>query len=261
MTFDTVIYNAEIIDGTGAEGYPADLAVKNGRIVKIGQLGHHAAGNEIDAAGSVVTPGFIDSHSHADLALLATGLENEKLKMGVTAEVIGQCGFSAFPISPEYKALQRQGMSGFLPGVELVWTWSDLTGYKKTAQKKGLTHHVIPLAGHGSLRQAVMGDSSAEPTAAQMEKMRKFADTAMEQGAYGLSSGLIYSPGVFSQTEEQGSADSSAVLQPFKNKRPSKQTIKIKTFFFILNLPDLIFKLPYQEEESFLEKFSRNVID
>ena len=202
MTFDTVIYNAEVIDGTGAKGYPADLAVKNGRIVKIGQLGNHAANEEIDAAGSVVTPGFIDSHSHADLALLAAGLENEKLKMGVTAEVIGQCGFSAFPITREYKSLRRQSMSGFLPGVELAWTWSDLRGYKETAQKKGLTHHVIPLAGHGSLRQAVMGDSPAQPTAAQMDKMRKLVDTAMEQGAYGLSSGLIYSPGVFSQTEE-----------------------------------------------------------
>ena len=69
MISDTVIYNAEIIDGTGTKGYPADLAVKNGRIVKIGQLGHHAAASEIDAAGSVVTPGFIDSHSHADLVI------------------------------------------------------------------------------------------------------------------------------------------------------------------------------------------------
>ena len=202
MTYDTVIYNAEIIDGSGAMGYPADLAVKNGRIVKIGRLGHHAAGYEIDAAGSVLTPGFIDSHSHADLALLAAGLENEKLKMGVTAEVIGQCGFSPFPITPGYKALRRQSMSGFLPGVELPWTWSDLAEYKKTAHKKGLTHHVVPLAGQGSLRQAVMGDSPDKPTVAQMDKMRFLADTVMKQGAYGLSSGLIYSPGVFSETEE-----------------------------------------------------------
>ena len=90
MHYDTVIYNAEIIDGTGAMGFPADLAVKNGRIVKIGHLGHHAAGHEIDADGLVLTSGFIDSHSHAVLALLAGGLENEKLRMDVTAEVIGQ---------------------------------------------------------------------------------------------------------------------------------------------------------------------------
>lgn len=202
MKYDTAIYNAEIIDGTGAAGYPADLAVKDGRIAKIGSLGHHLAGYEIDAAGSVLAPGFIDSHSHADLALLATGLENEKLKMGVTTEVIGQCGFSPYPISPGYKALRRQGMSGFLPGVELPWTWSDLAEYKEIPLKKGLTHHVIPLAGHGSLRQAVMGDSPKKPTEVQMDKMRSMLDTAMKQGAYGLSSGLIYSPGFFSETEE-----------------------------------------------------------
>jgi N-acyl-D-amino-acid deacylase len=73
MRYDTVIYNAEIIDGTGAPSYPADLAVTNGRIVKIGPLQPHAAKNEIDATSSIVAPGFIDSHSHADLALLASG--------------------------------------------------------------------------------------------------------------------------------------------------------------------------------------------
>lgn len=202
MYFDTVIYNAEIIDGTGAPSYLADLAVKSGRIVKIGRLGDHAARHEIDAAGLVLTPGFIDSHSHADLALLADGLENEKLKMGVTAEVIGQCGFSPYPLTQRYKSFRRQGMSGFLPGVDLPWTWSDLSEYKTTAQKKGLTHHVIPLVGHGALRQTVMGDSPSKPTVTQMDKMRRLADTAMKQGAHGLSSGLIYSPGVFAETDE-----------------------------------------------------------
>ena len=92
MMHDTIIYNAEIVDGTGAKRYSADIALANGRIVKIGRLDRHAAKNEIDAAGSIVAPGFIDSHSHADLAMLSGGLENEKLRMGVTTEVIGQRG-------------------------------------------------------------------------------------------------------------------------------------------------------------------------
>ena len=202
MMHDTIIYNAKIVDGTGAKGYSADIALANGRIVKIGRLDRHAAKNEIDAAGSIVAPGFIDSHSHADLAMLAGGLENEKLRMGVTTEVIGQCGFSAFPLTPEYKALRRQSMSGFLPGVQLPWNWSDLAGFKAAAREKGLTHHVIPLVGHGSLRQSVMGDEPGKPSTIQMDKMYLMAETALKQGARGLSSGLIYSPGVFSETGE-----------------------------------------------------------
>ena len=202
MLYDTIIYNGRIIDGTGADSYPADIALTNGRIVKIGRLERQPAKNEIDADGSIVAPGFIDSHSHADLALLADGLENEKLKMGVTTEVIGQCGFSPFPLTPRYKALRRQSMSGFLPGIELPWNWSDLAGFKAAARKSGLSYHVVPLVGHGSLRQAIMGDDPGKPTEVQISKMRQLADTAMKQGAYGLSSGLIYSPGVFSETEE-----------------------------------------------------------
>ena len=202
MLHDTLIYNAEIIDGTGAGSYTADLSLDNGRISKIGGLERQAARKAIDAAGAVVAPGFIDSHSHADLALLAGGLENEKLKMGVTTEVIGQCGFSPFPLTAGHRDLRRQSMAGFLPGIELPWNWSDLDGFKAAACARGLTHHVVPLVGHGSLRQAVMGDEPGEPGGIQLEKMRLMAETALKQGAHGLSSGLIYSPGFFSETDE-----------------------------------------------------------
>lgn len=202
MNYDLVIYNADIVDGTGDRSIAGDVAVNDGRISKIGQLGSHSAKHEIDAQGLILSPGFVDSHSHADLTLIAGSAEHEKVRMGVTTEIIGQCGFSAFPLNPIYADLRRQSMAGFLPGAQLAWDWPNLTEYKAAAQKRGMTHHVAPLVGHGSVRQAVMGDNAATPTPIQLDKMCRLVDEALQQGAHGLSSGLIYSPGCFASTEE-----------------------------------------------------------
>ena len=142
-------------------------------------------------------PGFIDSHSHADLTFLAGSAENEKLQMGVTTEIIGQCGFSAFPLSRRYAGLRQQSMAGFLPGVGLKWNWSTLDEYKAMALKRGISHHVAPLVGHGSVRQAVMGDDSAQPTQSQLDHMCRLVDEALGQGAHGVSHGTHLFPGVF----------------------------------------------------------------
>lgn len=202
MNYDLVIYNAEIVDGTGSPAYAGDVAIRDGRIEKIGELGPHSAKHEINAAGLALTPGFIDSHSHADLTFPAGSAENEKLRMGVTTEVIGQCGYSPYPLSSRHALLRKKSMAGFLPGVAFSWDWSTLAEYRAMVEKRGMTHHAVPLVGHGSVRQAVMGDSQTKPSPAELDKMRGLVDEAMKDGAYGLSTGLIYAPGCFSETDE-----------------------------------------------------------
>ena len=202
MNYDLVIYNVEIVDGTGTPAYTGDVAIRNGRIEKIGELGSHSAKREINADGLTLAPGFIDSHSHADLTFPAGSAENEKLRMGVTTEVFGQCGFSPCPLSSQYSSLRQKSMAGFLPGVAFSWDWTNLAEYKAVVEKRGMTHHAVPLVGHGSIRQAVMGDSQAKPSPPDLDKMCTLVDEAMKYGAYGISTGLIYAPGCFSETDE-----------------------------------------------------------
>ena len=202
MIHDFIWRQERVIDGGGRPAFEADVAVKDGRISRIGSLEGAAGEREFDLKGLCLTPGFIDSHSHADLALLEPSLEHEKLRMGVTAEVIGQCGFSAFPISDAHRLARKKSMAGFLPGRDLSWTWNDLDGYRRAALSGGLTHNVVPLAGHGSVRLAVMGDRPDRPTPAELDRMRRLTDEAMAQGAFGLSSGLIYAPACYAETDE-----------------------------------------------------------
>jgi N-acyl-D-amino-acid deacylase len=102
MKFDTIIRNARVIDGSGGPALLADIGLLNGRIERIENTLNGWSPEELDCAGRVISPGFIDAHSHGDLSLLADGLEHEKLRMGVTTEVIGQCGYSAFPVSDRF---------------------------------------------------------------------------------------------------------------------------------------------------------------
>jgi N-acyl-D-aspartate/D-glutamate deacylase len=202
MKFDLIIRNATVVDGSGAPAFEADVALAGGRIASVRPPADAWAVEELEAAGTVLCPGFIDSHSHADLALLAPGLEEEKLRMGVTTEVIGQCGYTAFPVADRHRSLRADTMSGFLPGVHLPWDWSSLEEYRAACARVGLTHNIAPLAGHGSIRVAVMGDSAEAPGAAEMDRMRRLVRQAMEMGAFGLSTGLIYPPACYAEAGE-----------------------------------------------------------
>lgn len=202
MKFDLIIRNATVVDGSGAPAFEADVSLRGGRIASVGFSSDAWAAEEIDAAGMVLSPGFIDSHSHADLALLAPGLEDEKLRMGVTTEIIGQCGYAAFPVNDRYRGLRASTMSGFLPGVRLPWDWSSLADYRAACTRIGMTHNVAPLAGHGSIRVAVMGDRSGAPSGGEMDRMRRLARQAMKMGAFGLSTGLIYPPACYAEHGE-----------------------------------------------------------
>jgi N-acyl-D-aspartate/D-glutamate deacylase len=202
MKFELIIRNGQVVDGSGGAVFTADIGIRSGRIEALGALPGGWSQDELDASGMTVSPGFIDSHSHADLALLAQGLEHEKLRMGVTTEVIGQCGYTAFPVSDCFRSLRAGSMAGFLPGVRLAWDWTTLAEYRAACLVAGLTHNIVPLVGHGSVRMAVMGNSPDRPGSAELERMRQLVRQSMEAGAFGLSSGLIYPPACYADQTE-----------------------------------------------------------
>lgn len=146
MKFDLIIRNATVIDGSGAPAIEGDVALAAGRIASVGTPSGAWAVDELEAAGMVQAPGFIDSHSHADSALLAAGLEDEKLRkgMGVTAEIIGQYGYFAFPVDDRHRGLRAETMFGFLPEIRLPGDWSTLDGCLAACARSGLTHNITP---------------------------------------------------------------------------------------------------------------------
>ncbi len=202
MKFDYIIRNAKVVDGTGAPAFEADVALRAGRIAAIGMIADAWTAEDLEATGMVLAPGFIDSHSHADLAVLTRDVEDEKLRMGVTTEIIGQCGYSAFPVDNRFRKLRADTMSPFLPGVHLDWDWSNLDDYRAVCTQVGLTHNIAPLVGHGSIRMAVLGDKARAPQPGEMDRMQRLVRQAMEMGAFGLSTGLIYPPGCYAERRE-----------------------------------------------------------
>lgn len=202
MTEDVVIRGGEVLDGTGAPVRHADVLVSGSVVVAVEDPGRLPAGehDSIDAHGLTVAPGFIDVHSHADNAPLLEEDDASKLFQGVTTEIVGNCGFSLAPrltaTGPDLEALAARI---FPP---LPWAWSGFADLLATTDARGYVTNYAPLVGHNALRVAAMGMSDAAPDDEQLALMRKLLDEAMEAGALGLSSGLIYPPGQFARTQE-----------------------------------------------------------
>ena len=181
--FDLLIQNGTVIDGSGKDGFIADVAVENGKIVAVGNISGDAK-QIIDATGLVVTPGFIDSHSHADGAILTYPEQLEKVEQGITTSIGGQCGSTAYPQIGEGGSLIK--MSTFLQKAVTVPQGANIATF----------------AGHRALRKAVMGMAVRAATAEEITKMQALLRDAMDAGAMGVSFGLIYSPSCYAETEE-----------------------------------------------------------
>ncbi len=184
--YDIIIKNGKIIDGTGSPYFRSDIAIKDGKIVKVAR-GLDGAKEIIDAQGLTVTPGFIDSHSHSDRNMLSHPDQIEKIEQGITTSIAGQCGGS---IAPCHRDTKDKGI------YETMGKFLDATKQQPQGSNTAL------LVGHGSIRSAVMGTENREPTAEELERMKDHLRSAMENGATGMSFGLIYNPGMFSKTDE-----------------------------------------------------------
>ncbi|MDH3308696.1 MAG: amidohydrolase family protein, partial [Acidimicrobiia bacterium] len=198
---DLLIANGLVVDGTGRPAYMADVAISGQRILNVGDLSHVDAARTIDATGMVISPGFIDIHTHSDLSLLVEPWGLSKVRQGVTTEVSGNCGYSPFPVASETAGALREMMSGLF-GEDVDWMWSDLDGYRQFAAQRGLGMNIAPLVGHSAIRGAVVGFADRKATKVEVGAMQRLIAEAMEQGAYGLSTGLTLPPSAYGDTDE-----------------------------------------------------------
>jgi N-acyl-D-amino-acid deacylase len=198
---DLLIHNGEVLDGTGGPSYRADVAVDEDRIVEIGLLEGAQAATILDATGCVVAPGFVDVHSHADFVLPLLPTADSLVHQGITTLVVGQCGASPVPLSPDTRDEAIASMES--EDLPLPWElWSTFASYLDYLRELGTAPNVVPLVGQGAVRSAVMGFTAAPADADQIAAMQAEVIQAMEAGAIGISTGLIYPPGSYARTEE-----------------------------------------------------------
>ena len=204
MSLDLVLYGGSVLDGTGRPAERADVGVRAGRIEVIGDLAQAEAEETVEVAGQVIAPGFIDVHAHTDLtALMAdehVDVKTASVRQGVTTEVCGNCGFSPFPALSE-DADPNDPYLGLLPESTRRYHRS-LADYREAMAGAAMAANLAPLVGHGRIRSVAMGDDDRAPTAEELERMRRLTAEAMDHGAFGLSSGLIYAPAVYADTAE-----------------------------------------------------------
>ncbi|MFN0171915.1 MAG: N-acyl-D-amino-acid deacylase family protein [Bryobacteraceae bacterium] len=187
-----------IVDGTGAPAYRGDVLVKDGRIAEVGTFERPAESETVDCAGLYVSPGFIDMHSHSDLQVLSG--ERVKPDQGVTTEVVGNCGFSAYPCGPDPKPI-RDFANGIFCGDD-QWSWKDARSYLADTAERAALVNVISLVGHGTLRIAHMGPRQGPPQPGEMDAMEQSLAGSLEAGSSGFSTGLMYAPGSSAPREE-----------------------------------------------------------
>ena len=197
---DLLFRGASVVDGSGESARNIDVGVKDGRITL--DVAGKTAKETIDATGLTLCPGFIDAHSHGDMGVGSIHNTTCKVSQGVTTEIGGQCGESAFPIDLRFEQV-HESMMGTTNFRRMPWRdFENFRQYADYANNLDLSINMCALIGHSTLRMSVMGVENRKPTAEELELMKERLKVAMEQGAMGLSSGLIYIPGVYADTEE-----------------------------------------------------------
>ena len=199
MKYDLAIVNGRIIDGAGNPWYKANIGITAGKIRSIGRVDGSARA-KIDAEGLVVAPGFVDMHSHSDLHLLVNPFAESKIRQGVTTEVIGNCGDSPAPFNKHTREEERKN-SGEL-GEKIDWDWLSFDEFLRKMQRNGVSLNVAPLVGNVPIRTMVMGFEARKPSSFELTKMKALTAKCMEEGSFGLSTGLIYSPSCYAKTRE-----------------------------------------------------------
>lgn len=195
--YDLVLSGGRIVDGTGAPWFRGDVAIKGDRIVAVGKVAEGSAARRIEVRDLMVAPGFIDLLGQSEMELLVDGSAESKVRQGVTTEITGEGG-SVAPVVAE----QVREMQPWLEMYGVKVDWTDFDGYfrRLEAARPGL--NMGTFVGAAQVRRAVLGTASVDPTAAQLARMEAEVDKAMRQGAFGLSTSLIYAPGIYAKTPE-----------------------------------------------------------
>jgi len=190
----TLIKNCRLIDGSGTSGIKSDLIISGDKIAAVGSyLPKTGVKTIINAGGKVLVPGFIDTHTHSDISILATPEATGKISQGVTTDIIGNCGLSVFPVSN----LNRDHLTSLYKNYDVDIFWDDLNGYKQELQRRQPAINIATLCGHNSLRASTLGYENVAPTSEQLHKMQQKLADSLSAGAKGISTGLLYTPGKF----------------------------------------------------------------
>jgi len=195
--YDLIVAGGRVVDGTGAPWFRADVGVRGDRIVAVGNLEKASAKRRVDAGGKYVAPGFIDMLGQSELNLLVDNRVESKIRQGITTEITGE-GSSAAPMSPVWIAEAKPWLDKY----RLTIDWKDLDGYWRRLRKARPTVNLATYVGAAQVRGVVLGLGEAQPDAAQLTRMQQEVETAMRQGAVGVSTGLIYPPGSYATTAE-----------------------------------------------------------
>ncbi|MCJ7623810.1 MAG: D-aminoacylase [Anaerolineaceae bacterium] len=198
---DILIKNGQVIDGSGVVGKFADVAIRGDQIIDIGSLEGVKADQVIDAAGKIVSPGFIDMHSHHDMACLVNREADSLVQQGITTVVSGQCGISPAPLSDETRDQVLQMMADD----EFPIPWDRINSFASfldMIEEFGTSVNIHQIVGQGMVRSAVMGYRADRPNEDQIEQMQNIVSKAMDEGAIGISTGLIYPPGSYASIDE-----------------------------------------------------------
>jgi N-acyl-D-amino-acid deacylase len=198
--FELVLRNGTLVDGSGSPGFAADVAVAGDRIARVGP--GLSGVRELDCTGHVICPGFIDTHSHSDVKVLADPMLPMKVRQGITLEVLGQDGISVAPVKPEEREGWKQKLSGLLGDFGVAWDWSSVADYLHRVAEAGPAPDVAYLVPHGAVRQCVMGGGDRRASEAETAAMQELLRRSMAEGACGMSTGLIYPPCCYADTEE-----------------------------------------------------------
>ncbi len=196
--YDYLLKNGFVVDGTGAPWFYADVAVKDGRIAEICRnIPASSADRVIDVRGHVVAPGFFDMHAHSEMVYFSFPRAEAKIMQGVTTEFNCQCGSSCFPLRGLAVRQVRRRVGG-----DFQVDWTDLEGYARRLEAQGVSINSATQVGFGTVRIGVMGYENRAPTRDELDEMKAMVADGMEQGAFGMSTGLMYTPQNFAETDE-----------------------------------------------------------
>jgi len=195
---DMLIRNGLIFDGTGSEPFKADIGIASDKILFVDKKAKVKADRIIDAKNMAVAPGFIDTHSHSEFTLLADPRAEGKVCQGITTEINGNCGLSAAPLYGETLHQREED----LKELDIRERWARFNQYFHILEEQGIAINFLTLAGHGNIRASVIGYEDKLPDDIELKKLKTLLKKAISEGALGLSTGLIYPPGVYSKTEE-----------------------------------------------------------